>query len=150
MSPVNENLVMPKRPWYERYQPISYKIATRSGDEAAFKDMVKRCNAVGVRIFVDVVVNHMTGNQSPAVGTAGSKATTENLNYPSVPFGPKDFHQQCTIANYKNATEVRVCELSGLHDLNQSRENVRKAIVDFLDRCIDAGIAGFRYESLKL
>jgi hypothetical protein len=28
---------------------ISYKIISRSGDEAALRDMVRRCNNVGVR-----------------------------------------------------------------------------------------------------
>ena len=45
--------------WYTRYQPVSYKIISRSGSEAAFKDMVSRCRAVGVDIIVDVVLNHM-------------------------------------------------------------------------------------------
>ncbi|XP_043481345.1 alpha-amylase A-like [Leptopilina heterotoma] len=149
VSPINENMILAKRPWFERYQPISYKIETRSGNEAGFKDMVRRCNAVGVRIFVDVVVNHMTTDQSPAIGTGGTRARPHRREYPAVPFGPQDFHQQCTIANYKNATEVRVCELSGLHDLNQTRENVREAIVHFLDRCVDAGVAGFRFDAAK-
>lgn len=48
-SPVFENLVIENRPWWERYQLMSYKIATRSGDENAFKDMVRRCNKIGIR-----------------------------------------------------------------------------------------------------
>ena len=38
-----------ERPWWERYQPVSYKLTSRSGTEAEFKDMVHRCKAVGVR-----------------------------------------------------------------------------------------------------
>ena len=38
----------PSRPWWERYQPVSYKLCTRSGNESEFKDMVTRCNNVGV------------------------------------------------------------------------------------------------------
>jgi pullulanase/glycogen debranching enzyme len=30
-----------------------------SGNRAAFTDMIRRCNAVGVRIYVDAVINHM-------------------------------------------------------------------------------------------
>jgi len=37
------------RPWWERYQPVSYKLQSRSGTEAQFTDMVQRCNAVNVR-----------------------------------------------------------------------------------------------------
>jgi len=49
VSPVHENLVVDGRPWWERYQVMSYKIISRSGDEAAFRDMVSRCNRVGIR-----------------------------------------------------------------------------------------------------
>lgn len=31
-----ENQVIAGRPWYERYQPVSYKFITRSGNEADF------------------------------------------------------------------------------------------------------------------
>ncbi|VDK83896.1 unnamed protein product [Cylicostephanus goldi] len=48
-------------PWWVRYQPVSYKLISRSGNEEEFKDMVDRCNKVGVRIIVDAVINHMTG-----------------------------------------------------------------------------------------
>lgn len=145
---MNENLIMEKRPWYERYQPISYEIRTRSGDEAAFRDMVKRCNDVGVRIFVDTVFNHMSGNQSPAIGTAGSDAYPSDLYYPGVPYGPSDFHRPpCGISNYQDAVQVRDCELNGLHDLDQSKESVRRAVVQFLNKIVDAGVAGYRYNN---
>lgn len=51
ISPPNENLVISSsnRPWWERYQPVSYILNTRSGDEAALADMISRCNAVDVR-----------------------------------------------------------------------------------------------------
>lgn len=147
MSPINENVVMEGRPWYERYQPMSFKMETRSGSERDFADMVSRCNAVGVRIYVDAVVNHMTGNVQPAVGTAGSRADPERLSYPGVPFGPADFHQPCSIDNYQDAVQVRNCDLSGLHDLDQGKARVRDKIVRFLNRAIDHGVAGFRYAS---
>lgn len=49
ISPPNENVIIKGRPWYERYQPISYKLITRSGNEREFLEMTRRCNAVGVR-----------------------------------------------------------------------------------------------------
>lgn len=49
VSPPNENVILEGRFWYERYQPMSYKIITRSGSEKEFMEMTKRCNAVGVR-----------------------------------------------------------------------------------------------------
>jgi fucose 4-O-acetylase-like acetyltransferase len=49
VSPVHEYLVTAGLPLYQRYQVMSYKIISRSGDEEAFRDMVRRCNKVGVR-----------------------------------------------------------------------------------------------------
>src|SRR5690554_5556068 len=39
--------------WWTRYQPVSYAIEGRSGTRAEFANMVSRCNAVGVDIYVD-------------------------------------------------------------------------------------------------
>jgi hypothetical protein len=51
ISPPNENVVLDGRYWYERYQPISYNIISRSGGEKEFLEMTRRCNAAGVRYF---------------------------------------------------------------------------------------------------
>ena len=106
--------------------------------------MVRRCNNVGVRIYVDIIFNHMSGNHMKAVGTGGSRADTFNYDYPAVPYDRKDFHPFCEIKDYQNATNVRNCELVGLHDLDQSLEHVRNEIVLLLNKAIRAGVAGFR------
>ena len=77
VSPPNQNRIVTlpdgDRPWWERYQPVSYKLETRSGDRAGFIDMVQRCNAVGVRIIVDAIINHMLGEDAlTGTGTGGS------------------------------------------------------------------------------
>lgn len=106
--------------------------------------MVYRCNKVGVRIYVDVVLNHMCGDANPANGTGGSSANPGKRCYPKVPYTSDDFHCPCQIRNYTNATEVRNCELSGLHDLDHGKLNVILKILDFLNLCIKIGVAGFR------
>lgn len=58
VSPASEHATLPGRPWYERYQPISYRILTRSGNEKDFLDMTTRCSKVQVRVFVDVVMSY--------------------------------------------------------------------------------------------
>jgi len=144
ISPIQENVIVGNRPWWERYQPISYIWDTRSGTADEFKEMVRRCNNASVRIYVDVVFNHMTGNHDVAEGTGGSTADTYDFSYPAVPYFRYDFHTPCAINNYQNATNVRNCELSGLHDIDQSKEYVREKIVNFLNGAVDAGVAGFR------
>nr|AXY94711.1 alpha amylase [Habrobracon hebetor] len=150
VSPVQENVIIPARPWWERYQPISYKFISRSGSEEEFKDMVRRCNAAGVRIYVDALLNHMAADHPfPVIGMGNSTAHPEKRDYPAVPYTPVDFHPSCEILNYQDAYQVRNCELVGLHDLNQTHEHVRNQIVEFLNHAIDAGVAGFRIDAAK-
>ncbi|CAG0891408.1 unnamed protein product, partial [Darwinula stevensoni] len=104
VSPPSENVIAwydsgPQRPWWERYQPVSYRLETRSGSESQFQDMVSRCNAAGVRydhrlflrlfrihfpsfpkctIYADVVVNHMT-----EWWPSRTSATGGSLSYPT-------------------------------------------------------------------
>lgn len=147
VSPPNENIVAPGRPWWERYQPVSYKLNTRSGNEGAFSDMTRRCNAVGVRIYVDAVINHMSGMSGS--GTGGSSADNGGMQWPGVPFGPNDFNPRCNINNYNDRYQVRNCWLVGLADLNQGTGWVRDKIVDFMNHLIDLGVAGFRVDAVK-
>lgn len=108
---------------------------SRSGNVDSFKNMTKRCNNVGVRyfinihlvwnfsnlllcrIYVDAVINHMSAGNG--FGTAGNIANATNKYFPGVPYGPNDFHSDCTITNFNNKENSRNCELVGLKDLNQ-------------------------------
>ncbi|XP_008552028.1 alpha-amylase 1 [Microplitis demolitor] len=152
VSPIQENIIIPKRPWWERYQPLSYHWMTRSGNEAQFRDMVRRCNKAGVRIYVDIIINHMSAQRSlseAVIGTGNSTADLKTKNYTAVPYNHNDFHTSCTIDNWNDPFQVRNCELVGLHDLDQSSEYVRKKIVDFINDMIDAGVAGIRVDAAK-
>lgn len=114
VSPVSENVIVENRPWWERYQPISYKIATRSGNIDEFSSMIDRCNKVNVRIYVDIVFNHMTGKSGTIIGTAGTTANVDTFDYPGVPYTAQNFHSPCIIRNYNDPNEVRNCELVGM------------------------------------
>lgn len=146
VSPVNENAIKPNRPWWERYQPVSYILTTRSGNEAQFVDMVRRCKAVGVNIYVDIVFNHMAAHDGQ--GTAGSSSSASRREYPAVPFGPNDFNPDCDIS-YDDPNKIRNCWLVGLPDLKQGTEYVREKIVEFMNKLIDLGVAGFRVDAAK-
>ncbi|KAJ8322270.1 hypothetical protein KUTeg_000741 [Tegillarca granosa] len=137
-------------------QPVSYKLVTRSGTEAELKDMIDRCNRVNVRIFADVVVNHMTGVGGSGTGTGGTYYDAGKLSYPGVPFSSWDFNDgaQChtgdlNIHNYQNAEEVRNCRLVNLADLKLSKDYVRDKIAEFLNHLIDLGVGGFRFDAAK-
>ncbi|XP_050415125.2 alpha-amylase [Patella vulgata] len=159
VSPANEHVMVTKeypRPWWERYQPVSYKLTSRSGNEDQFKDMVQRCKKVGVRVFVDVVVNHMAGLGRKGQGTAGSNYDSDALSFPGVPFGRDNFNDKSKcpsgdgmVNNYGDPNNVRNCYLVGLTDLDQSQEYVRDKIAGFFNHMIDIGVAGFRVDAAK-
>lgn len=146
VSPPNENAIINGRPWYERYQPISYKLVTRSGNEVEFANMVRRCNNVGIRIYVDAVINHMGCG---TIGTGGSTADIGTTSFPGVPYSSLDFNPECDIQSYNNATQVRNCRLVGLPDLNHKVRWVQDKIVDYLNHLIRLGVAGFRVDAMK-
>nr|QDD69459.1 alpha amylase precursor [Cupiennius salei] len=164
ISPPNENGIIWEpfwktvihRPWFERYQPVSYKLVTRSGNEDDLRDMVKRCNNAGVRIYVDAVINHMTGHIGAGQGTAGSSFDPGVPRYDGVPYGPENFNSRdkCPtgsgdIEDYNNPDQVRNCKLSGLNDLDLGQEYVRNKIADYFNRLIGIGVAGFRVDAAK-
>jgi alpha-amylase len=134
-------------PWWMRYQPVSYNLdRSRSGTRAEFQDMVSRCKAVGVGIYVDAVINHMSGGTS---GTSSAGRAWSYHNYPGL-YSSNDFHSPvCGITNYSNAGNVQNCELSGLQDLNTGASYVRGKIADYLVGLADMGVAGFRVDAAK-
>uniref|UniRef100_A0A8C8VE99 alpha-amylase n=1 Tax=Pelusios castaneus TaxID=367368 RepID=A0A8C8VE99_9SAUR len=159
ISPPNENIIItnPWRPWWERYQPISYKLGTRSGNENELIDMVTRCNNAGVHIYVDAVVNHMcgSGGGSGNGATCGSYFNAGNRDFPAVPYSYLDFNDgKCKtgsgeIENYNDVNQVRDCRLVGLLDLALEKDYVRSKVAEYMNRLIDIGVAGFRIDACK-
>ena len=150
VSPPSEHALLSGSPWYERYQTVNYSLTqSRSGTEAEFKDMVQRCARVGVGIYVDAVVNHMTA-QSVGQGSNGTKFT--KYEYAGL-YTATDFHKPtCAIANTDyadNAAHVQSCELVGLADLDTSSDTVRDKIAGYLNALVDLGVAGFRIDAAK-
>jgi alpha-amylase len=147
ISPPEEHSIVPTHDWSERYQPVSYSVAhSRSGTGTEFADMVNRCNAAGVGIIVDAVINHMTNYPSPGVGSNGTAYS--KYSYPGL-YAPSDFHTPCTVNNYQDAANVQDCELFSLPDLNTGLASVRQKIADYLLTLARLGVAGFRIDAAK-
>jgi len=150
ISPPSEHAIVRSAqdffPWWQRYQTVSYKLdKSRSGTAAELADMVTRCKAVGVDVYADVVINHMTAGSG--TGSAGTVYT--KYNYPSVPFSQLDFHTACGITSYLNQSEVQNCELVGLSDLKTESEYVRTKVAEYLIALHALGIAGYRIDAAK-
>jgi alpha-amylase len=147
VSPPQEHSIVPSHDWSERYQPVSYSVArSRSGTGTEFADMVSRCNAVGVGIIVDAVINHMTNYPSPGVGSNGTAYS--KYSYPGL-YSTGDFHTPCALDNYQSAANVQDCELLSLPDLNTGLASVRQKVADYLIALSRMGVAGFRIDAAK-
>ncbi|MEU5884134.1 carbohydrate-binding module family 20 domain-containing protein [Spirillospora sp. NPDC047279] len=161
VAPPQESVSLPNssdgaHPWYEVYQPVSYKLDSRFGDRARFAAMVTACHDAGVRVYVDAVVNHMAGTNNAAgvVGYAGSTFT--GYGYPQVPYGYGDFHHpgdNCPtgggINDWNNESQVTSCELLSLSDLYTEKDDVRGKIAGYLNDLVGLGVDGFRVDAVK-
>ena len=74
--------------WWTVYQPVSYKLDSRFGTEDEFKTMISQCDAAGVQIVADMVLNHTTGSDVSWVddqeGVAGTKYNGTYGRYPAM------------------------------------------------------------------
>ncbi|MCX4630205.1 carbohydrate-binding module family 20 domain-containing protein [Streptomyces sp. NBC_01443] len=131
--------------WWTSYQPVSYKIAGRLGDRAAFKAMVDTCHAAGVKVVADSVINHMAA--ADGIGTGGSSYT--KYGYPGVYSGSDMDDCRATISNYQDRANVQNCELVQLADLDTGEDYVRGRIAGYLNDLLSLGVDGFRIDAAK-
>jgi alpha-amylase len=140
-----------EHPWWEVYQPVDYNLTSRMGNEQQFKDMVKTCRKAGVKVYVDAIINHMTGQGHKSYG--GVEYT--HFSYPD--YTVANFHQKGTdcpsasggIDDFNNFTQLTQCELVGLADLRTEDPATRAKIAGYLNKLIGYGVSGFRVDAAK-
>ncbi|MFI8952337.1 carbohydrate-binding module family 20 domain-containing protein [Streptomyces sp. NPDC053750] len=143
VSPPNERVQGSQ--WWTAYQPVSYKIATRLGDRAAFKSMIETCHAAGVKVVVDTVINHMAN--SSGTGSGGSQYS--KYDYPGLYSGADMDDCRTDITDYRDRSNVQRCEMGGLPDLDTGEEYVRGRIAAYLNDLLSLGVDGFRVDAAK-
>jgi len=149
VSPPQEHVTGPE--WWTRYQVVSYLIESRGGSRQEFAAMVRRCNAAGVDIYVDAIINHMAG-MPERKGVAGSPFS--EYDYPAVPYAFDDFHHcgrnaDDRITDYQDKFEVQNCQLGTLDDLDTGKPAVQVKVADYLNDLLGLGAAGFRLDAAK-
>jgi alpha-amylase len=137
--------------WWDVYQPVNFaSLKSNMGTEAEFQSMVSTCHAAKVRVYVDVVVNHLAAGAGTA--TDGSAWNASSLTYPF--FSASDFHPACDIASGDygspgNRSNVINCRLSGLPDLKTDGTYVQGQVRNYLTKLINLGVDGFRFDAAK-
>jgi len=137
--------------WWTIYQPVDYtSFNSRMGNASDLQTMINTCHAAGVRVYADVVVNHLAAGSGTA--TNGASWNASALTYPR--FSANDFHAACDIQNGDygtpgNRNNVTTCRLVGLPDLNTGSSYVQGQIQNYLNSLINLGIDGFRFDAAK-
>lgn len=139
-------------PWWEVYQAVSYSLTSRMGNEKQFKKMVSTCRKAGVKVYVDAVINHTTGQGHTSYG--GTDYTP--YNYPGL-YSAHDFNfnngtcpsSDGGIQDYNNKAQVFNCNLVGLEDLDTSTPHVQAELAGYLNKLLRYGVSGFRVDAGK-
>lgn len=134
--------LMGKGKWYYQYQPTDWTVGNyQLGTEDDFIAMCAEADNYGISIIVDVVPNHTAGDIS---------AVSENLINAAGGLD-KLYHASYTkrISNYTSRIECTSYSLSGLPDVNTENPAFQDYFIAYLNRLIEDGADGFRYDTAK-
>jgi alpha-amylase len=150
ISPPQESVVLAADdyPWWQAYQPVAYDLNSRFGTQAQLAAMIQTCHAAGIKVYADVVLQHMTAEADGGVGDNGT--TFPNMyDYPPL-YGPSDFSPcETSITDWDDEYQVWNCQLDGLATLNTSLTYVQDTEAAYLNSLIALGVDGFRWDSAK-
>ncbi|ELP85774.1 alpha-amylase, putative [Entamoeba invadens IP1] len=163
-------------PWYWVYQPVAYKLTSRMGTRAQYREMVKKCRAANVLVYNDMVLNHMSGGGNDVLNhcnggtfwgpkqsfsnspyytlgfTYGTDKYTGKINtaeYPGSAYGPLHFHCERSLNSWSDGFIMNAGYLSGLTDLATENDYVRDRIATWIVENLGAGASGIRMDAAK-
>ncbi|MBQ7999994.1 MAG: InlB B-repeat-containing protein [Ruminococcus sp.] len=128
------------------YQPIALSMETKDynalGTKSDFAYMCETAHKYGVKVIVDVVLNHMaTGGASNTIHSDVTAELRDNADcWHSVTNNIADSDDRYELTHY--------C-LSGAPDLNTGNATVQTYCTNLLKEAIEAGADGFRFDSAK-
>jgi alpha-amylase len=157
VAPPEDSISVSGHPWWDVYQPAAYDLNSRMGTRAQFAAMVSACHAAGVKVYVDAVINHMTGANQSGTTSYGGAVFNNNYSYTTAGYSSGDFHHypgDCPnsdnqIHDWNNQTDVQECQLVNLSDLRTESDSVRSKIAAYLNDLISLGVDGFRVDAAK-
>jgi alpha-amylase len=154
--------------WYIRYQPQDYRVIDHCrGNTESYKAMVSALRSKNVKVYADLVLNHMANERNGALDFPGTAALNDYRTrssyfqlqrlYGSLSnnlFGASDFHEARCIENYNDRYQVqhwRLCGGAGdrgLPDLNGNSWVIQQQRA-YLKALNDIGVDGYRIDAAK-
>jgi len=149
--------------WWQRYQPKDYRIIRSFlGNKDALEKMIAALHSNGVRVYVDIVFNHMANEDRPDRFNFPGEAELlrykeerssfeEDRLYGNLDdglFSPWDFNPYGAIMDWLDPFQSTEYSLSGLPDLD-----LGQWVIDQQRRCLQElnamGIDGYRVDAVK-
>ncbi|TMD60686.1 MAG: alpha-amlyase [Chloroflexi bacterium] len=110
-----------------------YKVDPHLGDLAKLKELVTKAHGMGLKIVLDVVINH-TGYGHPWLDDPAHAGW---------------FHDDCAI-NFASQRSIEDCRLAGLPDLNTETPAVQQYLTDWALWLIgETNVDGFRLDTAR-
>ncbi len=128
--------------WYHYYQPTDWTIGNNIvGTEAEMRVMLDSAKKYDIRVLVDVLPNHTAFNID---------LVTEEF-YAAVGGREKMFHTHGLegINDYNDRTECTHQGVGGLPDVNTENPLFQKYYMQFVNKLVEMGVRGFRYDTAK-
>ena len=128
--------------WYHYYQPLDWTIGNNIlGTEDEMKAMLDSAKKYDIRVLVDVLPNH----------TAFDIDLVTDQFYEAVGGRDKMFHSSGLegISDYNDRAQCTLQGVGGLPDVNTENPLFQKYYMGFVNRLIEMGVRGFRYDTAK-
>ena len=142
---------MMESPSYHGYDVTNYKATEPDyGSMADFEEFLAAAHARGVRVIIDLVLNH-SSNQHPWFQQAASSATDPHRDWyrwsstkPSYvgPWGEQVWH-------YRNGSYYYGVFYDGMPDLNWNNPDLKAAMWDVTRFWLNKGVDGYRLDAVK-
>lgn len=127
--------------WWMLYQPTNESIGNAQlGSSTDFQTMCSKAKQYGVSIIVDVVMNHMAGDNDVL-----DPNVDPSFKDPSLYHNLGKFDDKVSNTRY----DITQKDIGALPDLNTQSSAVQSKAITFLNQCIDEGASGFRFDSAK-
>lgn len=149
--------------WWQRYQPKDYRVLrSHLGRKTGLKNAIRALHRNGIRVYADIVFNHMANEKRPDFLNFPGAAELEQYrlqrrqfnrdrlygNLDEGLFSPQDFHANGNIVLWTDEYQSTEFSLSGLPDLELNEWVIEQQ--QFCLRALnDLGFDGYRVDAVK-
>ncbi|MCQ2514371.1 MAG: starch-binding protein [Ruminococcus sp.] len=134
--------------WWKFYQPLTISVADGNnwlGTRAELKALCDEAEAMGMKVMVDVVANHMAAETS----SKENSLSNVDVNVEPILRSSEDYWHinKIKVSDDNRYTITQGC--MGQPDLNTGNSYIQQRYKDLLIDLIDIGVDGFRFDAAK-